>query len=96
MQYFDSHFIRNSLFFLDEPENSLDAVFQQELAAKIEDHVRNMNGQFIIATHSPFLMAIEGAKVIDLDSYPATERPWYKLPNMVAYFEFFQKHTEKF
>ena len=96
MQYFDSHFIRNSLFFLDEPENSLDAVFQQKLAAKIEDHVRNSNGQFIIATHSPFLMAMEGAKVIDLDSYPATERPWYELPNMVAYFDFFQMHAEKF
>ena len=96
MQYFDSHFIRNSLFFLDEPENSLDAIFQQELATKIEEHVRNLNGQFIIATHSPFLMAMEGAKVIDLDSYPATERPWYELPNMVAYFEFFQKHKEQF
>jgi predicted ATPase len=96
MKYFKTSLVRNALFFLDEPENSLDAVFQQKIAAMIEDHVKNKNGQFIIATHSPFLMAMEGAKVIDLDSYPATERPWYELPNMVAYFDFFHKHAEKF
>jgi predicted ATPase len=96
MKYFKTSLVKNALFFLDEPENSLDAVFQQKLAAMIEDHVRNSNGQFIMATHSPFLMAMEGAKVIDLDSYPATERPWYELPNIVSYFAFFRKHAEKF
>jgi predicted ATPase len=87
---------RNTLFFLDEPENSLDAIFQQRLATMIQDHVRNSNGQFIIATHSPFLMAMEGAKVIDLDSSPSLERNWYELPNMVAYYQFFQKHAHQF
>lgn len=96
MEYFRSRFIRNSLFFLDEPENSLDAIHQQKLVSMIEDHVKNSNGQFIIATHSPFLIAVEGAKVIDLDSSPAIERPWYELPNMVVYFDFFQKHADKF
>lgn len=96
MKYFKTSLVKNALFFLDEPENSLDAVFQQKLAAMIEDHVRNSNGQFIIATHSPFLMAMEGAKVIDLDSSPAIERPWNELPNMMAYFDFFQKHVDKF
>ena len=87
---------RNTLFFLDEPENSLDAIFQQRLATMIQDHVRNSNGQFIIATHSPFLMAMEVAKVIDLDSSPSLERNWYELPNMVAYYQFFQKHAHQF
>ncbi len=90
------HLANNTLYFLDEPENSLDAIHQQNLADLIEDHVRNSNGQFIIATHSPFLMAMEGAKVIDLDSSPAVERPWYELPNMIAYFDFFQKYSVKF
>ena len=96
MQYIEKYLSRYSLFFLDEPENSFDAIHQQNLAGLIEDHVRKSNGQFIIATHSPFLMAMEGAKVIDLDSSPAEERPWYKLPNMMAYFNFFQKHSVKF
>lgn len=96
MQYIEKYLSRYSLFFLDEPENSFDAIHQQNLAGLIENHVRKSNGQFIIATHSPFLMAMEGAKVIDLDSSPAEERPWYKLPNMVAYFDFFQKHSVKF
>ena len=96
MQYIEKYLSRYSLFFLDEPENSLDAIHQQNLAGLIEDHVRKSNGQFIIATHSPFLMAMEGAKVIDLDSSPAEERPWYELPNMISYFDFFKKHSVKF
>ena len=96
MQYIEKYLSRYSLFFLDEPENSFDAIHQQNLAGLIENHVRKSNGQFIIATHSPFLMAMEGAKVIDLDSSPAEERPWYKLPNMIAYFDFFQKNSAKF
>lgn len=101
MQYFDNYLARYSLFFLDEPENSLDAQFQQQLAAKLEEHVKeaqfiHAHSQFIIATHSPFLMAMEGAKVIDLDSCPSRERPWFELPNMVAYYQFFQKHAHQF
>lgn len=96
MQYFDKHFLWNSLFFLDEPENSLDVMYQQQFAERIENQVLNSNGQFIIATHSPFLMAMEGAKVIDLDSCPSVERPWFELPNMVAYHKFFQKYAVLF
>ena len=96
MQYIEKYLSRYSLFFLDEPENSFDAIHQQNLADLIEDHVRKSNGQFIIATHSPFLMAMEGAKVIDLDSSPAVERPWYDLPNIIAYFDFFWKNSAKF
>ena len=75
--------------------------FQQQLAAKLEEHVKeaqsiHAHSQFIIATHSPFLMAMEGAKVIDLDSCPSRERPWFELPNMVAYYQFFQKHAHQF
>ena len=101
MQFFDNYLERYSLFFLDEPENSLDALFQQQLAAKLEEHARearsiHAHSQFIIATHSPFLMAMEGAKVIDLDSCPSMERPWFELPNMVAFYQFFQNHAHQF
>ncbi len=87
---------KNTLYFLDEPENSLDVIFQQKLATMIQNHVQHSNVQFIIATHSPFLLAMDGAKVIDLDSLPSVERQWYELPNVVAYFDFFQKHADKF
>lgn len=87
---------KKTLYFLDEPENSLDAIFQQKLATMIQNHVQHSNVQFIIATHSPYLLAMDGAKVIDLDSSPSVERHWYELPNMVAYFDFFQKHADEF
>ena len=96
MRYFDQNLTLESLIFLDEPENSLDAISQQLLAIKIDGLAHYADTQFIIATHSPFLMATRGAKVIDLDSTPSIERNWYELPNMVAYHDFFQKHADKF
>jgi predicted ATPase len=95
-RFFDQNLTLESLIFLDEPENSLDAISQQQLAIKIDGLAHYADTQFIIATHSPFLMAIRGAKVVDLDSTPSIERNWYELPNMVAYFNFFQKHADKF
>ena len=96
MRYFDQNLTLESLIFLDEPENSLDAISQQQLAIKIDGLAHYADTQFIIATHSPFLMAIRGAKVVDLDSTPSIERNWYELPNIVAYFNFFQKHADRF
>jgi len=38
-----------------------------ELMKFIEDAARFWNCQFIISTHSPFLLALRGAKIYDLD-----------------------------
>ena len=96
MRYFDQNLTLESLIFLDEPENSLDAISQQQLAIKIDGLAHYADTQFIIASHSPFIMAIRGAKIIDLDSLPSVEHHWYELPNVVTYFDFFQKHADKF
>lgn len=52
-----SRFVReNGLYLLDEPENSLSPERQQELLKFLEDSARFFGCQFIIATHSPFLL----------------------------------------
>ena len=43
----------------------------------------------MIATNSPFLLAIPSARIYDLDARPSTEREWYELDNKKAYYRLF-------
>lgn len=69
------------LYLLDEPENSLSCEFQMRLVEYIELSVK-VGLQFIIATHSPFLLSIPNAKIYNLGAEPATVSKWYELENM--------------
>ena len=59
--YFTQRIEEDGLYLLDEPENSLSPARQQELCQFIEDSARFFHCQFLIATHSPFLLAMRGA-----------------------------------
>ena len=65
LMYFSSYITDNGLFILDEPENSMSASMQLKLARFIEDSARFFGSQFIIATHSPFLLSIKDAVIYD-------------------------------
>ena len=86
----------NAIYIIDEPENSLSAENQLKLKKFIEESARFYNCQFIIATHSPFLLALDGAKVYDLDSRPVIDKKWTELDNVRVYKEFFDEHKEEF
>ena len=94
--YFTQKIEENALYLLDEPENSLSAALQNKLRWFIEDSARFYGCQFIIATHSPFLLSIKGAKVYDLDSVPVTAKKWTELENVRIYHEFFEEHRHEF
>ncbi len=96
MRYFTEHIDRDAVYLLDEPENSLSIRFQLDLAKYISDSARYFGCQFIISTHSPVLLAIEGAKIYDLDSVPVVTKEWTELENVRAYFDFFKEHEDKF
>ena len=83
--YFTQRIEEDGLYLLDEPENSLSPARQQELCQFIEDSARFFHCQFLIATHSPFLLAMRGAKVYDLDANPVTICRWTELPAVRAY-----------
>jgi len=93
---FSERIRENALYLLDEPENSLSPARQLELAQFLHDSARFYNCQFVIATHSPFLLAMPGARVYDLDAEPVTTRKWTELENVRATWEFFQAHKEEF
>ena len=94
--YFTREIKENALYLLDEPENSLSPHLQTELAAFLFDSARFYGCQFVISTHSPFLLAMKGAKVYDLDCVPVSVRPWTELENVRAYYEFFKLHEKEF
>lgn len=96
MTYFNTRLMSNSLFFLDEPENSMDAPYQHKLAVMLESLSHKSDCQFIIATHSPFLLSIENALIIDLDSFPVRDCKWYQLSNMRYYYRFFNLFSSLF
>lgn len=95
-RYFVEKVGEDGLYLLDEPENSLSPTRQQELVEFLESSARFFGCQFIIATHSPFLLAMRGAKIYDLDGDPAAVRKWTQLENVRAYYDFFKRHAEEF
>ncbi len=86
----------NGLYLLDEPENSLSPERQQELLKFLEDSARFFGCQFVIATHSPFLLSMRGAKIYDMDENPVDVKRWTELKNVRAYYDFFKKHEREF
>lgn len=96
LMFWEREIEENSIYILDEPENSLSAENQLKLKKFIEDSVRFYNCQFIISTHSPFLLKLMDAKIYDLDQIPVTTKNWTELPNVLVYYNFFKEHEDEF
>lgn len=96
LQYFSEKIKDNGLYLLDEPENSLSPQRQMELLEFIQNSVRFFGCQFIIATHSPFLLALRGARIYDLDETPVDIKKWTELEGVRTYFDFFEQHRDEF
>ncbi|KGK88541.1 MULTISPECIES: AAA family ATPase [unclassified Clostridium] len=61
-----NRFKGNGLYILDEPEAALSPYRQMSLISRIHDLVQN-NSQFIIATHSPIVMAYPDSILYELN-----------------------------
>lgn len=64
--------------------------------AVLERKSRYCGCQLILATHSPFFLAMPGAKIYDLDARPVRPRKWWELENTRVFFEFFYAHRDLF
>lgn len=94
--YFTRHIREGGLYLLDEPENSLSTRLQLELAQFLEDSARFYHCQFVIATHSPFLLSLRGARIYDLDRVPVSTCRWTEVPNVQDFYHFFKAHQNEF
>ncbi len=95
-KYFTEKIDENGLYLLDEPENSLSPKRQLELMKFIEESVRFFHCQFIISTHSPFLLGMKDAKIYNLDENPVKLQSWTALENVRIYYDFFKSHESDF
>lgn len=96
LAYFVDAIRDDALYLLDEPENSLSANNQLQLKYFIEDCVQHHGCQFIISTHSPFLLSIEHATIYDIDAPPPTQKRWTELASVRTYFDFFMEKEWEF
>ena len=96
LMYFQSKIEMDTLCLLDEPENSLSPENQMILADFLMESVRYCGNQLVISTHSPFLLALPGAKIIDLDDQARVVDHWTELKNPRVYYDFFKKHAHEF
>ncbi len=94
--YFTDKICEDGLFLLDEPENSLSPERQLKLLKFLEDSARFFGCQLIIATHSPFILSMRGAKIYDFDEEKVDVKRWTELKNVRLYYDFFIKHMNEF
>lgn len=69
LRLFQSRFVPGGLYLLDEPEAPLSPQSQLALLALLADMVAQQ-AQFIVATHSPILLAYPGARIYSFDGVP--------------------------
>lgn len=86
----------DALYLLDEPENSLSPLLADRLAEFLSESVRFFGCQFVIATHSPILLALPGAKIYDLDARPVKEAAFWEIPSVRLMYRFFRAHDRYF
>lgn len=96
MHYFLERIEEEGLYFLDEPENSLSVEYQIQLAQFLSATARASRCQFVIATHSPVLLAMDGARIYNLDEDPVSVCKWTELPNVRRFYDFFMEHRGEF
>lgn len=96
LQYFEEYLHPNALYLLDEPEVSLSPANQVALAEEINKMARLLQCQFIIATHSPFMLGTLNAKIYNLDTKEYDVQKWSELENVRYFYDFFKKHEKEF
>lgn len=78
---FQSRFVPDGLYLLDEPEAPLSPLRQVGFLSLLKEMVAQ-DAQFVIATHSPILMAFPGATILSFDQTPVAPVPWDELEHV--------------
>jgi predicted ATPase len=75
LNLFQSRFVPGGLYLLDEPEAPLSPQRQLALLAMLKG-MAEQDSQFLVATHSPILMALPGADILSFDRAPVRRIPY--------------------
>ncbi len=88
MSFFRSCFAIKGIFLLDEPETALSPRTQLELLRLVQEMSLAGHAQFIIATHSPILMACPHATIYSFDDVPFRPVDYRQTPHYKIYRDF--------
>jgi predicted ATPase len=75
LNFFQQRLVPKGLYLMDEPEAALSPQRQLTLLAMMFDLIAE-GAQFIIATHSPLLLAYPGARIYSFDETPVAQIAW--------------------
>ena len=81
LKLFQSRLVPGGLYLLDEPEAPLSPQSQLAMLTMVAEMV-DKNSQFIIATHSPILLAYPGATIYSFDQTPVAAVPYSELEHV--------------
>jgi predicted ATPase len=90
MSFFKARYKIKGLYLLDEPETALSPKSQIELLHLIQEMSRLGHAQFIIASHSPILLACPGAVIYSFDHTPVKEIKYEETDHYQIYKNFME------
>lgn len=90
ISFFKARYKIKGLYLLDEPETALSPTSQIELLKVLNKATIEGHAQFILATHSPILMACPGAKLYNFDKKTITETTYYETEHYRIYKDFME------
>ena len=88
MAYFRSRYLKKGLYLLDEPETALSPKSQLRLLQLLQEFGNSGHSQFIIASHSPVLLACPGARILSFDQIPIREVDYEQTEYYTLYRDF--------
>jgi predicted ATPase len=88
LTFFSGRYRYRGLHGLDEPEAALSPASQLELVSLLDGFVRGGQAQFLIATHSPILLALPGAQLLAFDDTGVRETSYEQTEHYRLYRDF--------
>ena len=90
MSYFKSRFKIKGIYFMDEPETALSPKTQLDLLRLLKEMSKAGHAQFIVATHSPILLACPDAKIYSFDHAPVKQIGYEETEQFKVYRDFME------
>jgi predicted ATPase len=81
LKFFNTRITSKGLYLIDEPEAALSPARQLSLIVLIQEAVKNKGSQFIIATHSPIIMAMQEAQILHFENNTISEINYTDTPH---------------
>ncbi len=88
MSFFKARYEIKGLYLMDEPETALSPATQIALLKLLARMAAAGHAQFIIATHSPILLACPGAAIYSFDEIPIQPIAYEQTPHYQTYKDF--------